>query len=103
VGGGRSREVASEHDVNASGEVIAEELCKVQGKKSQFAQMITVTLSLLIAACFTLVSPQLALVQHTALMALYDALGLGTVTEKRKKQRAKNIFLEAKTIIFFFF
>jgi hypothetical protein len=53
---------------------------------------------IVIAACFTLVSPQLALAQHSALMALYDALGLATVTEKRKKQRAKIIFLEAKII-----
>jgi hypothetical protein len=36
-----------------------------------------ITLSLLIAACFTLVSPQLALAQHTALMDLYDTMGLG--------------------------
>jgi hypothetical protein len=51
-----------------------------------------ITLSLLIAACFTLVSPQLALAQHTALMALYDALGVANVTEK-EKQGAKIIFL----------
>jgi hypothetical protein len=43
-----------------------------------------IILSLLIAACFTLVSPQLALAQHTALMELYDALGLAT--------REKNVF-----------
>ena len=55
-------------------------------RKSQFVQMIT--LSLLIAACFTLVSPQLAPAQHTALMDLYDALGVATVT--RGKQEAKN-------------
>jgi hypothetical protein len=41
-----------------------------------------ITLSLLIAACFSLVSPQLALAQHTALMQLYDALGSATVFEK---------------------
>jgi len=43
-----------------------------------------ITLSLLIAACFTLVSPQLALAQHTALMALFDALGVAT-SQKNKK------------------
>jgi hypothetical protein len=48
-----------------------------------------ITLSLLLAACFTLVSPQLALAQHTALMALYDALGVATVTEKEKKKSKK--------------
>jgi hypothetical protein len=64
-------------------------LCK---RKSQFAQMITFSLPLLIAACFTLVSPQLALAQHTALMELYNALGLSTVTEKESKEQ-KIIFL----------
>jgi len=44
-----------------------------------------ITLSFLIAACFTLVSPQLALVQHTALMALYDALGSANRHKERKK------------------
>ena len=58
-------------------------------RKSQFAQMIT--LSLLLAACFTLVSPQLAMAQHTALMELYDALGVATDTEKNTEQ--KIIFL----------
>jgi hypothetical protein len=43
-----------------------------------------ITLSLLIAACFTLVSPQLALAQHTALMELYDALGLKGTNERKK-------------------
>ena len=51
-----------------------------QGKS---AMMFTV--SVLIAACFTLVSPQLAPVQHMALMDLYDALG-----SKRKKKEKKN-------------
>ncbi len=51
-----------------------------------------ITLSLLIAACFTLVSPQLAPAQHTALMELYDALGVATVTEKENKEQ-KIIFL----------
>jgi hypothetical protein len=37
-----------------------------------------ITLSLLIAACVTFVSPQIALAQHTALMELYDALGWAT-------------------------
>jgi hypothetical protein len=46
-----------------------------------------ITLSLLIAACFTLVSPQLALAQHTALMDLYDALG------SKGTKKGKNIFL----------
>ncbi len=50
------------------------------------------TLSLLIVACFTLVSPQLELAQHTALMALYDALGVAIVTEKEER---------AKIILFF--
>jgi hypothetical protein len=54
--------------------------------------MTTITLSLLIAACFTLVSPQLALSQHTALMELYDALGLATVTESKEQ---KIIFLSS--------
>jgi hypothetical protein len=48
--------------------------------------MIT-SLSLLIAACFTLVSPQLELAQHTALMALYDALGVANDTEESKEQK----------------
>jgi hypothetical protein len=48
-----------------------------------------ITLSFLIAACFTLVSPQLALVQHTALMTLYDALG----SANRHKERKKSFFL----------
>ncbi len=43
-----------------------------------------ITFSLLIAACFTLVSPQLALAQHTALMELYEALGVWA-TDKEKK------------------
>jgi hypothetical protein len=51
-----------------------------------------ITLSLLIAACFTLVSSQLALAQHTALMELYDALGVATVTEEESKEQ-KIIFL----------
>jgi hypothetical protein len=50
-----------------------------------------ITLSLLLAACFTLVSPQLAMAQHTALMELYDALGVATDTEKNTEQ--KIIFL----------
>ena len=49
-----------------------------------------ITLSLLIAACFTLVSSQLALAQHTALMELFDALGVATVTEKEKKKKKKS-------------
>jgi hypothetical protein len=51
-----------------------------------------IILSLLIAACFTLVSPQLALAQHTALMELYNALGLSTVTEKESKEQKSNFF-----------
>ena len=43
------------------------------------------TVSVLIAACFTLVSLQLAPVQHMALMDLYNALG-----SKRKKKEKKN-------------
>jgi hypothetical protein len=42
-----------------------------------------ITLSLLLAACFTLVSPQLALAQHTALMELYDALGVATDIKRK--------------------
>jgi hypothetical protein len=48
--------------------------------------------ALLIAACFTLVSPQLALAQHTALMALYDVLGLGTKKKKIFFFKQKNNF-----------
>jgi hypothetical protein len=55
-----------------------------------------ITLSLLIAACFTLVSPQLALAQHTALMALYDALGLATVKRKGKNSEQKIFFSKQK-------
>ena len=46
-----------------------------------------ITLSLLIAACFNVVSPQLELAQHTALMELYDALGVATVTEKENEEQ----------------
>jgi hypothetical protein len=46
-----------------------------------------ITLSLLIAACFTVVSPQLALAQHSALMALYDALGLTTVADRTARAK----------------
>jgi hypothetical protein len=60
-------------------------------QKSIFAQMIT--LSLLLAACFTLVSPQLALAQHTALMDLYVALGVAT--KQRKQGEKKMIFLSS--------
>jgi hypothetical protein len=49
-----------------------------------------ITLSLLIAACFTLVSSQLAPAQHTALMELYDALGVASDRERRRK---KKVFL----------
>jgi hypothetical protein len=66
-------------------------------RKSQFAQMIT--LSLLIAACFTLVSPQLALAQHTALMALYDALGVATQRRKRKKQKIIFLFRLSSSVV----
>jgi hypothetical protein len=48
--------------------------------------------SSLIAAGFTLVSPQLALAQHTALMELYDALGLATVTEKSRTKKFLLLF-----------
>jgi hypothetical protein len=50
-----------------------------------------ITLSFLLAACFNLASSQLALAQHTALMALYDALGVATDTEK--KARKSDFFL----------
>jgi hypothetical protein len=53
-----------------------------------------ITLSLLIAACFTLVSSQLAPAQHTALMELYDALGVATVTEKESKEQKNNFSLQ---------
>jgi hypothetical protein len=46
-----------------------------------------ITLAFLITTFFTLVSPQLVLVQHTALMALYDALG------SKRQRREKNLFL----------
>jgi hypothetical protein len=49
-----------------------------------------ITLSLLIAACFTLVSSQLAPAQHTALMDLYNALGVATDTEKENKEQKNN-------------
>jgi len=44
------------------------------------------TLAFLVATCFTLVSPQLALVQHTALMDLYDALGSNKPSQIEKNR-----------------
>jgi uncharacterized membrane protein SirB2 len=59
-----------------------------------------ITLSLLIAACFTLVSPQLAPAQHTALMALYDALGKWQPSQrKQRKQRAKKIIFPLQVVL----
>ena len=58
-----------------------------------------ITLSLLLAACFTLVSPQLALAQHTALMALYDALGVATQRRKRKKQKIIFLFRLSSSVV----
>jgi hypothetical protein len=43
--------------------------------------MITLSSLLIAAACITLVSSQLALAQHTALMELYNSLGVAPVTE----------------------
>ena len=51
-----------------------------------------ISLSFLIAASFTLVSPQLALAQHTALMELYDALGLAIVEDRTARAKKNNFF-----------
>jgi hypothetical protein len=83
-----STRVAIEHGINASVAGSSRRSCE---RKSQFAQMIT--LSLLIAACFTLVSPQLAPAQHSALMELFDALGVWQPSQRRKARSKKIIFL----------
>jgi hypothetical protein len=55
--------------------------------------------SFLVTSCFTLVSAQLQLSQHTALMDLYSALGSNRQTTRntcvanKKKKKKKNIFL----------